>query len=168
MRRFAPVISTVLLVLALAPAALAAPPQSVDPATLIPPPNPTFDWDCVSNGQGITCRGERTLVEVDASFFGCGENPILITYAQHEKAHRFHDEAGRVIRTHIVGTFDETWRLEGSPIVLTSRGRWSETFRYSVPGDITTRTHELHGAKLMVSAPSLGVIARDVGVMKLN
>lgn len=168
MLRLVPAISAVLLVLALAPVAAAGPPQSVDPGTLTPPPNPTFDWDCVSSDQGITCRGERTFGAVDVSFFGCEGNPILITFVQSEKVHRFHDEAGRVIRTHIVGTFDETWRLEGSPIVLTSRGRWSETFRYAVPGDTTTRTHELHGVTLKVSAPGLGVIAHDVGVVKLN
>jgi hypothetical protein len=162
------IITAVLLLLAVATPATAASPQPVDPATLTPPPNPNFDWNCVSNDQGITCRGDQTFGEIDFSFFECDGRPVLITFTQTETSHRFHDEAGRVIRTHVVGRFDETWRLEGSPTVLTSRGRWSETWHYPVPGDATTRSHQIHGATLMISAPGVGLVNHNAGLVRLD
>ena len=66
-------------------------------------------------------------------------------------------------RNHTVGTFDERWRLEGSDVVLTSRGRWTLTVDYAVPGVVTSRTNTYTGTTLAVSAPGEGVIFQNTG-----
>src|SRR3954447_5554745 len=116
---------------AAAPTALAGGPTAVDPSTLIPPPNPSYDWTCLQHPEGIDCTGVNVQtgadVNPDASF-SCNGDLILVTFEQTLTARRSHDADGRVTRNHIVGTFDEHWRLEGTTgPVLRSRGRWSET-----------------------------------------
>src|SRR4051812_2544084 len=158
-----------LLLLAAAPVASASAPVGVDPSTLTPPPNPDFDWTCVTHGGGIVCDGSAVGGGVDENpdpSFSCDGHPILVTFTQTVTARRSHDSAGRETRNHIVGTFDERWRLEGSDIVLTSRGRWTETVDFAVPGDVASRTITDTGNTLTVSAPGEGVIFQNVGRTK--
>src|SRR6186713_1249991 len=140
MRRRIALLATSLL-MAAAPAAIAAGPTSVDPSTLTPPPNPNFTWTCLRYPTGIECTGVEPSGAVDASgdpAFSCDGEPILVTFTQLLTSRRSHDADGRVTRNHVVGTFDEQWRLDrtGGP-VLTSRGRWTETVTFAIPGDPT-------------------------------
>ena len=167
MRRLLPLVATVLLVAGAPGSALAGTPTAVDPATLTPPPNPSYTWDCVRHPQGIDCTGVRVSSAVNQNpdpSFACDGRLILVTFTQTETARRSHDVDGRVTRTHIVGTFDERWRLEGtSGPILTSRGRWTETVAYGIPGDPATRTVTDTGTTLAVSAPGQGVIFHATG-----
>jgi hypothetical protein len=167
MRRHLALFAAVLMLVTVPGAASASGPTTVDPTTLTPPPNPTYTWDCLSGPQGIDCTGVRVSTAVDVNpdpSFSCGERLILVTFRQTEMARRSHDSDGRVTRTHIVGSFDEQWRLEGtSGPTLTSRGRWSEGIRYAVPGDPTSRTITDTGITVAVSAPSEGVIFHTTG-----
>ena len=93
----------------------------------------------------------------------------LATFSQTVTARRSHDAEGRVTRTHLVGTFDELWRLDGTTgPALTSRGRWTETFTYPIPGDVTSRTFTDTGTTLAVSAPGQGVIFQNTGRVVFN
>ena len=170
MRRLLGLAMAGLLLLSAAPLAVAAAPAPVDPSTLTPPPNPNFDWTCVTRGNGIVCDGTEVSSAVDGTNpdFACDGNPILVTFTQTLTARRSHDAAGRVTRNHTVGTFDERWRLAGSDVVLTSRGRWTLTVDYAVPGDVTSRTNTYTGNTLTVSAPGEGVIFQNIGRTKLN
>jgi|1186.fasta_scaffold13044_2 hypothetical protein len=171
MRRLLALAAAGLVVLSAAPAAIAAAPVPVDPSTLTPPPNPNFDWSCLARGGGIVCDGTEVTGAIDDNSdpaFSCDGTPILTTFTQTLTARRSHDAAGRVIRNHTVGTFDERWRLAGSDVVLTSRGRWSLTVDYAVPGDVTSRTNTYTGGQLTVSAPGEGVIFQNTGRVRLN
>src|SRR4051794_19871882 len=171
MRRLLGLVAAGLLLLSAAPVASAAAPVAVDPGTLTPPPNPDFDWSCVLQGGGIVCDGTAVGSGVDVNpdpSFSCGGNPILVTFSQTVTARRSHDSGGREIRNHIVGAFDEHWRLEGSDTVLTSRGRWTQAVDFAVPGDVTTRTITDTGNTFTVSAPGEGVIFQNVGRTKVN
>ncbi len=117
------------------------------------------------------CTGTEVGGAVDENpdpSFSCDGNPILVTFTQTLSARRSHDSAGRETRNHTIGTFDERWRIDGSDTVLTSRGRWTETVDFAVPGDITSRTITDTGNTLTVSAPGEGIIFQDIGRVKVN
>ena len=161
----------IVLLIVLVPAASAAPPRPVDPSTLTPPPNPNFDWRCTSNGQRIDCDGVETIVAVEEPIdpsFSCGGQPILTTFTQVVRAHRTHDAQGRVIRNHMVGTFDEVWSLEGSDGTLNTRGRWSASVDYAVPGDVTSRINTYSGQQVTAWVRGGGVIFQNTGHVVAN
>jgi hypothetical protein len=160
---------TLLLLAASAPGAAAAPPAQVDPATLTPPPNPNYDWDCTSNAGGIDCWGVETFGAIDAEGFSCGAKSFVVTFTQTTTAHRVHDAQGRVLWNHFVVTFDEAWRLDGTTgPVLRSKGRVNTMIDYAVPGDPESRTIRSGGASLTVSAPGEGVIFENTGRVVTN
>jgi hypothetical protein len=162
----------VILLLGLAPGAVASGPTSVDPSTLTPPPNPNFTWSCTATPQRIICTGVEAIGAVDAEIdpaFSCDGVPILDTFTQVVTSVRTHDAAGRVIRNHLVGTFDEIWRLQGTTgPLLTTRGRWTETIAYAEPGRLESRTITDTGTTLAVSAPGIGVIFQGTGRVRMN
>ena len=172
MRRLIALVATGLLVAAAAPSAFAGAPTPVDPTTLTTPPNPNFTWTCLAYPSGIECTGVEPSSGVDVNpdpSFSCDGHPILVTYTQMVTQRRSHDTEGRVTRTHVIGTFDEHWRLDGSDgPFLTSRGRWTETFTYAIPGDVTSRTPVFTGTTLAVSAPGQGVIFQNTGRVVYN
>ena len=172
MRRLIALVATGLLMAAAAPAALGGAPTSVDPSTLTPPPNPNFTWTCLAYPTGIECTGVEPSSGVDVNpdpSFSCDGHPILVTYTQMVTQRRSHDAEGRVTRTHVIGTFDDHLRLDGSDgPLLTGRGRWTETFIYPIPGDVTSRTPVFTGTTLAVSAPGQGVIFQNTGRVVFN
>jgi hypothetical protein len=172
MRRTRPLLAAMLLLASIAPASVNAAPAAVDPATLTPPPNPNYEWTCVQKPTAIDCTGVQRSSAADQNpdpSFACDGHPILVTFQQTVTAHRTHTADGRVVRNHLVGTFDEVWRLEGtvSPL-LRSRGRWTETLAYAIPGDTTSRTIVDNGSTLAVSAPGDGVIFANTGHAVFN
>ena len=172
MTRTTSLVLGVALLLGLAPGALAAQPTPVDPGILTPRPNPNFDWDCTSTGQRILCDGVEVISAVDAGddpAFSCDGRLILNTFTQVVTSNRTHDAEGRVIRNHLVGTFDEQWRLEGTTgPVLTARGRWAVSSNYAQPGVIESRITTFSGGQLAVSAPGVGLIFQNTGRVRLN
>jgi hypothetical protein len=171
MRRLLGLVAAGLLLLSAVQVAFAAAPVAVDPSSLTPPPNPDFDWSCVVQGGGIVCDGTALGAGVDVNpdpSFSCRGAPILVTFTQRVTARRSHDSAGLETRNHVVGTFDERWRLAGSETVLTSRGRWTQTVDFAVPGDVTTRTYTDTGNTFTVSAPGEGIIFQNVGRTQVN
>ena len=172
MARIARFFITGTLLFGLAPSALAAAPAPVDPSTLTPPPSPAFEWDCTAPEQRIVCTGIEIASAVDESpdpALSCDGTPILVTFTQVVTARRTHDADGRVIRNHLVGTFDEEWRLAGTTgPVLRSRGRWTVDFDYAEPGVTESRTVTRTGTTLAVSAPGEGVIFQATGRVQLN
>jgi hypothetical protein len=171
MARFSGFLVLGVLLFGLAPGAMAAKPAPVDPSTLTPPPNPNFTWDCTASPQRIICNGIEAISAVDVSdpAFSCDGTPILVTFDQVVKSVRTHDANGRVIRNHLVGTFDEQWRLEGTTgPILTSRGRWTVSVDYAVPGVVESRTNTYTGTTLAIRAPGHGVIFQNTGRVRLN
>jgi len=147
----------------------AASPTPVDPATLTPPANPSFDWTCQSTGQRIDCRGIAVSGETALPAFSCGVHTITINFVQTVTAHRVHDATGRVLWNMLVGTFDELWTLDGTTEpALTSKGRWTQRVDYAVPGVPESRTNVYTGITLAVSAPGEGVIFQNTGRTEMN
>ena len=158
-----------LLLAASAATVAAASPTPVDPASLIPPPNPSFEWTCRSTGQRIDCRGVQVSGDTALPAFSCGAHTITIDFVQTVTAHRVHDATGRVLWAMLVGTFDELWTLDGaSEPALTSKGRWTQRVDYAVPGVRESRTIVYTGATLAVSAPGQGVIFQNTGRTEMN
>ena len=158
-----------LLLAASAATVAAASPTPVDPASLIPPPNPSFEWTCQSTGQRIDCRGVQVSGDTALPAFSCGAHTITIDFVQTVTAHRVHDATGRVLWAMLVGTFDELWTLDGaSEPALTSKGRWTQRVDYAVPGVPESRTIVYTGATLAVSAPGQGVIFQNTGRTEMN
>jgi hypothetical protein len=172
MRRLLALLATGLLAVAAAPAALAGGPTPVNPSTLTPPPNPNFAWTCLAYPTGIECVGVEPSSGIDINpdpSFSCDGHPILVAFTQTLTSRRSHDADGRVTRDHVVGTFDEHWRLDGSDgPVLTSRGRWTETVTFPIPGDVQSRTITDTGTTLAVSAAGQGVIFQNTGRVVMN
>ena len=165
-------LATGLLLAATAPATLAAAPSTIDPSTLTPPPNPYYDWACVQKSDGVDCTGVQPSGAVDFNpdpAFSCHGALILDTFEQFATSHVTYDAAGRVLRNHKVVTFDEQWRLDGtSGPLLRSRGRFTETLDYAIPGDETSATITDTGTTLAVSAPGEGVIFANTGRAVFN
>jgi len=170
MARLSGFLGVAVLVLGLAPGAVAASAPSVDPSTLTPPPNPDFSWDCSATAQRILCTGVEVSGAVDADVgFSCDGRRILTTFSQVVTSHRTHDAAGRVMRNHLVGTFDEQWRVEGTTNpVVNARGRWVVDMVYAEPGVVESRTVTYLGTTLALTAPGKGVIAQDTGREQFN
>jgi hypothetical protein len=80
-RRSGTVLTAILaLALALAPAAIAAPPRTVDPSTLTPPLNPDFTWTCFDTGAGPICQGTYDDAWQDEDIgWDCDGQPIYTT-----------------------------------------------------------------------------------------
>ena len=72
-------------------------------------------------------------------------------------------------RNHTVGRFDERWRLDGSDRSLTSRGRWTLTVDYAVPGDTTSRTNTYTGGpRSPCPRPARASSSTNIGRVNLN
>jgi hypothetical protein len=155
---------------AAADAALAA-KETVDPSTLTPPLDPDI-FTCVRQGRGILCDGRQADAYADLSpgpEFACGDRLILVTGFQVETTRAWNDAEGRRLKVKSHGTFDETWRLEGSSgPELRAHGSWNEHFVYTTPGDIATRTQTITGNEVSAIAPGQGNIFQNTGITRID
>ena len=145
--------------------------ESVDPATLTPPLNPDI-FTCVRQGHGIVCDGRQPDAYEDLSpgpDFTCGNRPILVTGFQLRTTRAWNDEEGRRLTVKSHGTFDETWRIEGSSgTELRVHGHWNEHFVYATPGDVGTRTQAITGNEVSAIAPGHGNVFQNSGITRVD
>lgn len=153
------------------PAALATKGDAVDPTTLTPPLDPDI-WACVRQGAGIICDGRQPDGYNDLSpgpEFACGDRLILVSGFQVRTTRAWNDAQGRRLEVRIHGTFDESWRLEGSSgPVLGVKGRWNERLDYGTPGDVSTRTSTITGNEVSANLPGHGVVFQNTGITRTD
>jgi hypothetical protein len=142
--------------------------ESVDPALMQPPLNPTFGpWECWRTGTGITCEGQRTLTAVGAeSLFVCDGRPVYTNEVDTQTQRRYGDENGLALKT--VAHADIRGILGFEPDLsgpnLTGRGIYQQTYYYIVPGDLSSRTVRYTGIDVRITGPGVGLVVHDVGV----
>ena len=142
--------------------------ESVDPALMQPPLNATFEpWECWRTGTGITCEGHRTLTAVGAeTFLVCDGQPVYTNEVDTRTLRRYGDENGLALKAvqhvNIKGVVGLEPDLSGPN--LNTVGLFQETYRYAVPGDLSTRTDRYTGLDVRFSGPGVGLVVHDVGI----
>ena len=164
--RRAPIaIAAMSLLLAIAPAALAARPSS---QTLNPQPPDTYT--CSPNGNGTICRSlVREPYGPDPTGIFCGTGAgsyeVLDTATRVVRATRYYDENGNLVRRERLYDFDAAHLsnpLTGTAIYYKQRNVQSETF--GTAGDLDTATLRESGL-LQFTAPGMGTIWHQSGVI---
>ena len=142
--------------------------ESVDPLLMQPPLNATFGpWECWRTGTGITCEGQRTLTAVGVeSLFVCGGRPVYTNEVDVRTQRRYGDENGLALKTvqHVDNRGILGFEADLSGPNLTGMGIYEETFSYSVPGDLSSRTDRYTGMDVRITGPGVGLVMHDVGV----
>jgi hypothetical protein len=166
MRRWIAILSTALL-LATAGVAHAGVPTEVDQATLQPPLNPNFTYRCFREGDGILCQGifDSAWTSEDTGLT-CGSEPILTTGSGHERLQRWHLADGRAYKTIGQLHYDETWTLPSTGRTVELRGDWNRHYTYLVPGVRAQRVLTEVGSSFKITAPGVGLVAHDVGLIR--
>lgn len=168
-RRLRAAVLTALMVLALTPAAMAAPPRTVDPTTLTPPLNPNFTWTCYDSGAGPICHGTYENA-YDTEDFGmdCDGQPIYVSGSGVERMTRWHLPDGRATKTVVNLRYRDTLSLStsGEGPSVNVRGSWNRHYDYLVPGDRSTRVLTEPGAEWLATAPGHGIVFKDTGLIR--
>jgi hypothetical protein len=158
-----------LVVVACTPAAMAAPPRSVDPSTVSPPLNPNFTWTCFDTGAGPICQGtlEDSYADEEIDMV-CDGQPVYVSGSQRERMTRWHLPDGRATKTIVGVHFTETLTLSptGDGPTVRVRSHWNRHYTYLVPGDRSTRVLTETGAEYLATAPGHGVVFKDVGFIR--
>ena len=167
MKRALATLSAAIAVLATPAAAGADGRSAVDPASMQPPLNPTFQWSCWRTNGGTLCDGERHLAwtAVDTGL-PCQGGTIYSTGTDDRTLRRWGDATGRALHSHGVADIRETLSssAEMSEPTAQSFGHFSERFSYAVPGDLATRVVIQSGNDVTVVMPGAGLVLHDVGV----
>jgi hypothetical protein len=173
MRRAIPVLASIaLLGLAVSAPVSAASPRTVDPATMMPPLNPDYDpWVCTDTGAGPICKGHEAADWSNEELpFACGDQPLYTTGWASSDGTRWHLPDGRATHTFFQNASEERWTLSpmGAGLAVKVQSRWIEHFVYGVPGDRDTRVRTITGADWQATAPGVGVVWHDVGVVRFE
>ncbi len=153
----------------LAPAsAIAGRGDSVDPTIMQPGLNPAFaPWDCWRSGPGTTCYGERHDAWTNAeSFLVCDGRTVYSTGSDDRTLTRHGDSDGLALWSKQHAEIRETLSLQpdGSGPTLAGIGMFEESYAYTTPGDLSTRTDRYSGLDVQVTGPGVGLVLHDVGV----
>ena len=157
------------LTLVAAPA-VAQSPHTVDPAAMTPTLNPEYaPWTCIVAGTGITCTGLQDLTYTnEATDIACDGEVVYVTGVQRSKFVRWHDLAGRALKTSIQTNFPSdqlTLSPTGQGPAVFLSGDWHKHYVYPVPGDLTQRVLTETGSALKLRDPGEGVTFKDSGTV---
>jgi len=160
-------LAAVFLLLAMAGAAAAGRPDTVDPALMTPPLNPSFTWECWRAGDQIVCDGERTTEYTSVEAIPCPDGGwIYATGVARDTLRRVGDANGLALST--LGTTRIDDRLSRSPdfegIVGSARGVWTDAYEYVVAGDLSSRIVTRRGVDVILTIPGQGRVVLDAGI----
>ena len=94
------------------PSVLAGRTDSVDPALMQPPLNPSFaPWDCWRAAETIICEGSKseTYDGLEVDFLSCAAGPIYSEGIVTSTARRVGDAEGRALETSFRDRYEETF-----------------------------------------------------------
>jgi hypothetical protein len=161
------VVLVLVTLLAFAPQATAFAGESVNPATLNPPPPPQFNPTCKAIGAGTICDLAFTdppIAEGTGIFCGSGANSfeVFFTGTRSVEGKRYYDRDGNLTQRHfretIVGTF--TNPLTGATVSSTQRD--TVIHNLAVPGDVNTGTETITGSQ-QLHLLNGGIVLVDAG-----
>lgn len=167
-RRFAHAgLTAVLLLLAMASSVSAGRSDQVDPSTMTPPLNPSFDWECWRTATGIICDGERTLSYTAVEAFPCPDGSwVYASGTDRRTLRRIGDAEGRALAAFETVRIDDrlsrTAAFDG--IVGSARGIWTDAYEYGVPGDLSSRVVTRRGVDVILTIPGQGMVVLDAGI----
>jgi len=163
---------TLAATLAVAPQpATAGSPHTVDPSTMTPALNPSFDpWTCLEAGNQITCTGVAVQVYHDElTDIECDGQRVYASGSQDARMVRWHDLEGRALKTELQTSFAD--RLTLSPTgdrdatTVVFSGHWHKHYTYPVPGDLDARVLAETGAMFRLQSAGDGILLRDTGTV---
>lgn len=158
---------TVVALLAFAPQAIVFAGQSVDPATLNPPPPPRFNPTCMAVGAGTICSLEFTdppIAEGTGILCGSGANgfEVFFNATRSVEGKRYYDRDGNLTQRHFreffIGTFSNP--LTGATVSFTQRD--TIIHNLAVPGDVNTGTETITGSQQLHLLDG-GIVLVDAG-----
>ena len=167
--RFFTVFVALILValMALAPQATAFAGESVDPATLNPPPPPQFNPDCKAVGFGTLCTVD--FVEThppEATDLICSSGPnsfaVVSSDTRTVTGQRYYDENGDLTQRHFRQVLAGTFTNPLTGVSLNYAESTTIIHDLSVPGDLSTGTETFTGS-VRLSVPQGGAVLIDAG-----
>lgn len=140
--------------------------DSVDPALMTPPLNPSFTWECWRAGDQIVCDGKRITTYEAVEAIPCDDGWIYATGIARDTLRRVGDADGRALKTLGTTRIDD-W-VSRSPafdgIVGMARGSWTDLYEYGVPGELSSRVVTRRGVDVILTIPGQGMVVLDAGI----
>jgi hypothetical protein len=161
------VVLTVAVLFALVPQAVVFAGQSVDPATLNPPPPPQFNPVCKAVGFGTLCTIEFVELEgPDVTDIICGNGPnsfnVVFSATRTVTGRRYYDENGDLTQRHFREVFVGTFTNPLTGVSLDFVQADTVLHNLAVPGDTSTGTEAITGSTRF-SLPEGGAVLIDAG-----
>jgi hypothetical protein len=162
------VVLTVAVLFALVPQAVALAGQSVDPATLNPPPPPQFNPTCEAVGSGTICHlaftDPPTIAEGTGIHCGSGNNSfeVLDTSTRSVDGRRYYDRNGNLTQRHFREVFVGTLTNPLTNASVSYDQGDTVIQNLAIPGDTNTGTETITGL-LRIHLLNGGTILVDVG-----
>ena len=152
---------------ALVPQAVVFAGQSVDPATLNPPPPPQFNPVCDAVGFGTLCTIEFVEIEgPDATDIICGSDPnsfnVVFSDTRTVTGRRYYDENRNLTQRHFREVFVGTFTNPLTNVSVDFVQADTVLHNLAVPGDTSTGTETITGSTRF-SLPEGGVVLIDAG-----
>jgi hypothetical protein len=160
-------VAAALLTLITAVGASAGQPDTVDPALMSPPLNPSFTWECWRAGDRIICDGERTTTyEAQEAPIPCDDGWVYATGIARDSLRRVGDAEGRALTTLGTTRIDDSLSLTPAfdGVVASAHSSWTDLYDYQVPGDLASRTVTRRGVELILTIPGEGNLVLDAGI----
>jgi hypothetical protein len=144
--------------------------ESIDPATLTPPPPDFFNAVCERTGSQILC----TLGFSDPSFVNepsgviCGTTELLLSQDRSVVGKRFYSADGLLLRRHFHEDFTGSFTnpVTGKVATFVAHNALSHTL--ATPGDVTTGVTKITGQQVRMVGPAGGVILTDAGRLVID
>jgi len=141
--------------------------QSVDPATLNPPPPPQFNPVCEAVGFGTLCTIEFVEIEgPDATDIICGSGPnsfaVVFSDMRTVTGRRYYDENRNLTQRHFREVFVGTFTNPLTNVSVDFVQADTVLHNLAVPGDTSTGTEAITGSTRF-SLPEGGVVLIDAG-----
>lgn len=138
--------------------------ESVDPATLNPPPAAAFNATCQTQGSQIVCNlafSDPPFSDEPSGIF-CDGTELLVSQTRAVVGKRFYDAGGDLLRRHFREDFTGSLRNQ----LTGNSARWvahnSLVHDLAVPGDIASGTMRVSGQQIRVFSDR-GSVLLDAG-----
>ena len=162
------VVLTVAVLFALLPQAVVFAGQSVDPATLNPPPPPEFNPTCDATGSGTICHLAFTDPPTIAAGTGiiCGSGDtrfeVLDTSTRSVDGRRYYDRNGNLTQRHFREVIAGTLTNSLTNASVSYKQGDTIIHNLAIPGDVNTGTQTITGS-LRINASNGGSVLVDAG-----
>jgi hypothetical protein len=154
----------------LAAAALAAPAaarDSVDPATLNPPPPDNFNAECFAGAGGTVCTlhfSEEPIIDEPSGIL-CGGTELVVTQERSVVGKRYYDANGDLVQKHFRESVSGTFSNPDTRAYVLWIQHDTVVQNLSVPGNVDSGIDRSSGLLTRVWLPGRGSVLLDVGTV---